>query len=145
MAMTKRTDTDGILDLCHCGARARWVVHDGMVRCECTECGEATEWHWSHSEVSCDWNKARQRERERSDMKTDQTKPTATTLIRRCNGCGVTTAIDTVATEKNMRDMVMLGHTVTEIPADKAREEWAKAGPCRCVMKTRLNQQEEAR
>ncbi|MCF7853624.1 MAG: hypothetical protein K9N51_02410 [Candidatus Pacebacteria bacterium] len=59
---TKRTDTDGILDRCHCGARARFVLKNMVVRCECTECGQATEWHWSQAEASCDWNKARRRE-----------------------------------------------------------------------------------
>jgi hypothetical protein len=39
--MTRKTDTDGIYDRCHCGARAQ--AHSGDVhRVDCTECAETT-------------------------------------------------------------------------------------------------------
>jgi len=31
-----------------------------------------------------------------------------------------------------MREMVMLGQTVTELPLAEAMKKWTKAGPCQC-------------
>ena len=57
------TDTDGALDRCHCGARAKFVhLTNGAqksCRAECTECAETTDFCGSCGEAMTAWNKAR--------------------------------------------------------------------------------------
>lgn len=60
----RQVDTDGILDLCHCGARARFATNgrNGLHSVECSECGECSRWHGSQSGAMVDWNRARREE-----------------------------------------------------------------------------------
>lgn len=53
-------------------------------------------------------------------------------LIRQCDGCKKTTAIDMDVTTDNKREMELIGQTVREVPRDEALELWKKAGRCEC-------------
>ena len=53
-------------------------------------------------------------------------------LIRRCNVCGAVTAVDLDVTEENMRNMVMLGQTVTEVDRLFAKKAWLASASCNC-------------
>jgi hypothetical protein len=50
-------DTDGILDLCYCGARAGFTESDGRWQAGCTECAECTLRHPNTSWAMAAWNK----------------------------------------------------------------------------------------
>ena len=58
----ERTDTDGILDRCHCGAHAKFVCdtthQPNSWRADCTECAETTDWVFSEDRAMVAWNKA---------------------------------------------------------------------------------------
>lgn len=62
--MTVHTDTDGLLDLCHCGAAAgfEWYQTES-VRVMCTECCEQTFWFETADAAGMDWNLARRTEK----------------------------------------------------------------------------------
>lgn len=56
-----RIDTDGIFDLCHCGAHPR-VIHDtdhqpNSWRVDCMECAETSDWVDSQTQAMVIWNK----------------------------------------------------------------------------------------
>jgi hypothetical protein len=59
----ERVDTDGMLDRCDCGARAKFVYdceHQPTARSvDCTECPETTGWVVSEVAAMIRWNKAR--------------------------------------------------------------------------------------
>jgi hypothetical protein len=60
-------DTDGLLDLCHCGAVAGFEYLDGfLIRARCTECCEQTEYHPFKFQALQDWNLARRAEKEKA-------------------------------------------------------------------------------
>ena len=62
-------DTDGVLDKCHCGSRAKWVRrYDGRWGVQCWECPETTGFVASQYEAMTAWNKAM---REASDEVTE--------------------------------------------------------------------------
>jgi hypothetical protein len=50
-------DTDGILDLCYCGARAGFSESDGRWQAGCTECAEGTLIHPCSGWAMAAWNK----------------------------------------------------------------------------------------
>jgi len=58
----ERTDTDGILDPCHCGARAKFICdtshQPNSWRADCSECAETTDWVFSEDRAMVAWNKA---------------------------------------------------------------------------------------
>ena len=58
--------------------------------------------------------------------------PAGSALIRRCDKCQMTTAINLDATLENKREMQFLGQTVHEVTKAQALEAWETAGPCRC-------------
>ena len=52
------TNTDGILDRCHCGARPKFVFKIISGYCaQCTECGESTDWGVNETQIMIKWNK----------------------------------------------------------------------------------------
>jgi hypothetical protein len=60
MQHNAHTDTDGILDKCHCGGFVRVRTNEGnKIMAECTECPEATDWLGSAVDVMVAWNRAR--------------------------------------------------------------------------------------
>jgi hypothetical protein len=55
----KVTDTDGILDRCHCGGHACFresSITKGIYRAECAECPEQSVWHKGKDQVMISWN-----------------------------------------------------------------------------------------
>jgi len=63
------TNTDGLLDKCHCGANAKIVFDDGddpskRWRIDCTECAETTGWQTYPDDAFTEWNKKIRKERE---------------------------------------------------------------------------------
>jgi hypothetical protein len=55
-----------------------------------------------------------------------------TALIRQCDVCGMTTAIDLDPTPENFKTMQFFGQYVREVSREKAMELWKKAGKCKC-------------
>lgn len=56
----KTTDTDGILDRCHCGAHAGFETYSTECtkqRAFCTECAEQTGWFVTKVGAMIAWNK----------------------------------------------------------------------------------------
>jgi hypothetical protein len=51
-------------------------------------------------------------------------------LIRKCDKCGMITAIDLDVTLKHKRDMQMVGQTVMEVTRAEAMDLWKNAGAC---------------
>jgi len=57
------TDTEGLLDRCHCGAVAGFETSNGLIRARCTDCCEQTELVDGNYLAAMDWNLARREER----------------------------------------------------------------------------------
>ena len=61
----ERIDTDGLLDRCQCGARAKFTLdythQPNSWRVDCTECAETTDWVFAEDQAMIAWNKAMRR------------------------------------------------------------------------------------
>ena len=55
--MTIKADTNSLLDLCTCGARAGWVTDFAGVAVQCLECAEGTPLMRDKAEAMVAWNK----------------------------------------------------------------------------------------
>lgn len=53
-------------------------------------------------------------------------------LVRQCDGCGITTAADLDASDKNEREMQVFGQTVRRVKTEEGLRLWDKAGKCAC-------------
>jgi hypothetical protein len=59
--------------------------------------------------------------------------PEGRALIRRCDSCGIPTAVDLIGTAEHQREMQAIGETVYETTRAKAIFAWeTKMGRCEC-------------
>ena len=63
-------DTDGLLDKCHCGAVAGFMVTQSFAlgvrhSARCTDCHEQTNWKREKRDTIIEWNLARRAEKEK--------------------------------------------------------------------------------
>ena len=65
-------------------------------------------------------------------METEERKPVETAIYRKCNGCGMSTAIDMDDTPQHRKEMKLDGQIVMVEDSERVRLLWANAGPCRC-------------